>query len=218
MTNTQEITLHWIIDPLCGWSYGALSLLQATAQQWPAQFELHSGGLFMGYSRRRIDADWHLHVRDHDARIAELTGATFGEQYREHLCRDQSVVLDSLPASAAMLALQQHSGADALAFLAAAQHAWYVDGKDISQTSVLDAVAAKLGLAADVWQEARSDAAKQLASQAINRTRQLMAQHGAQGFPSLLVQRGTEYFNVPVNRFYGEPAALVQQLTQWLQA
>ena len=74
MTNASSLTLHWIIDPLCGWSYGALPLLQATAAAWPQQNVLHSGGLFVGYSRRRIDANWHQHVRDHDARIAQLTG------------------------------------------------------------------------------------------------------------------------------------------------
>lgn len=218
MTTATDFTLHWIIDPLCGWSYGALPLLQATADAWPTNNELHSGGLFMGYSRRRIDAEWHLHVRDHDARIAELTGATFGEPYREHLCRDQMVVLDSLPASAAMLTVQQHSFSDALALLSAAQHAWYVAGKNITQTAVLDEIAADLAIDAPTWQQARSAEAQQQASQTIKQTRQWMAQTGAQGFPSLLVQRGDQFTNVPVNRFYGQPAALVNQLQQWLSA
>lgn len=218
MTQATQFTLHWIIDPLCGWSYGALPLLQATAAAWPSQNVLHSGGLFIGYSRRRIDADWHRHVSEHDARIAELTGAVFGENYRQHLCRDQSVVLDSLPASAAMLTLQQQDDSDALAFLAAAQHAWYVDGKDITQPAVLSALAADLAIDTGRWQQASSDAAKKQATQAIEQTRQLMAQHGAQGFPSLLLQRGEQFINVPVNRFYGEPAALVKQLRQWLSA
>jgi protein-disulfide isomerase-like protein with CxxC motif len=68
------------------------------------------------------------------------------------------------------------------------------------------------------WQQASSDAAKKQATQAIEQTRQLMAQHGAQGFPSLLLQRGEQFINVPVSRFYGEPAALVKQLRQWLSA
>ncbi|KFZ38779.1 hypothetical protein HR45_05035 [Shewanella mangrovi] len=218
MSTATEFTLHWIIDPLCGWSYGALPLLQATADAWPAQNQLHAGGLFMGYSRRRIDADWHLHVRDHDARIAQLTGATFGDQYREQLCRDQSVVLDSLPASAVMLELQHFSASDALAFLSAAQHAWYVEGKDITQTAVLEDIAANLAISNDMWQQLSSKAASESAAKAIEQTRQLMAQTGAQGFPSLLVQRGEQFINVPVNRFYGEPAALVNQLKQALSA
>ena len=218
MTTTPEFTLHWIIDPLCGWSYGALPLLHATAAAWPNNNQLHAGGLFVGYSRRRIDDEWHLHVSEHDARIAEITGATFGDNYRTKLCRDVSVVLDSLPASAAMLAVQQHSFRDALALLSAAQHAWYVDGKNITQIAVLNELAAEVGIDAKVRPAARSDAAKENANQAIKQTRQLMAQTGAQGFPSLVVQRGGQFINVPINRFYGAPAALVNQLQQWLSA
>ncbi|MFM2480787.1 DsbA family protein [Celerinatantimonas sp. YJH-8] len=215
MITATHFSLHWIIDPLCGWSYGALPLLQATAEAWPTQNVLHSGGLFMDYSRRRIDAEWHQHVREHDARIAQLTGARLGDNYREHLCHDQSVVLDSLPASAAMLALQQHSFAEALAMLNAVQHAWYVDGKDISQAEVLDELAARLDIDAQTWLRARSDAAQQQARQMIEQTRQLMAQTGAQGFPSLLVQRDEQFIQVPINHFYGDPSALIKQLQPW---
>ncbi|MCH1921212.1 DsbA family protein [Shewanella sp. A3A] len=218
MTHSSSLTLHWIIDPLCGWSYGALPLLQATAAAWPQQNVLHSGGLFVGYSRRRIDANWHKHVQEHDARIAQLTGAEFGVHYREQLCRDQSVVLDSLPVSSAMLSLQQQDFTQALALLTAAQHAWYVDGKDVTQAKVLDELAAKLAIEPPLWQQATSDTAMQQAMAAIEQTRQLMAQYGAQGFPSLLIQRGEQYSNVPVNRFYGSPDALVAQLQQWLSA
>ena len=138
--------------------------------------------------------------------------------YREQLCRDQSVVLDSLSVSSVMLSLQQQSFTSALTFLAAAQHAWYVDGKNVTQAAVLDALAAKLDIEPQRWQQAMSDAAAQQASTAIEQTRQLMAQTGAQGFPSLLIQRGEQFTNVPVNRFYGAPDALVKQLQQWLSA
>jgi putative protein-disulfide isomerase len=107
--------LYWIIDPLCGWSYGALPLLNRVAQDFTQQHIL-PGGLFIGTQRRKLDADWLSHVHEHDARIAALTGMTFGSDYRTQLLTNSEIMLDSLPASRGLLAAQRFAapGSDLL--------------------------------------------------------------------------------------------------------
>lgn len=53
--------LYWIIDPLCGWSYGALPLMNRIAQHFPHQ-PILSGGLFIGANRRTLNPEWVAHV------------------------------------------------------------------------------------------------------------------------------------------------------------
>ncbi len=39
--------LHWIIDPICGWSYGVLPLINAAEEKFPNLQCLHLGGLYI---------------------------------------------------------------------------------------------------------------------------------------------------------------------------
>ena len=109
--------LYWIIDPLCGWSYGALPLMNRIAQHFPHQ-PILSGGLFIGANRRTLNPEWVAHVNEHDARIATLTGMKFGDRYHQMLLEDSTLMLDSLPATRGLLAAQRFAKPAATMFLA----------------------------------------------------------------------------------------------------
>jgi len=83
--------LYWIIDPLCGWSYGALPLLNRVAEDFPAQHIL-PGGLFIGPHRRQLDASWLAHVNEHDARLAQtiVTGCWPTARLSSTPCRQRA--------------------------------------------------------------------------------------------------------------------------------
>ncbi|MBI0550673.1 DsbA family protein, partial [Pectobacterium parmentieri] len=100
------VRLHYIYDPLCGWCYGAAPLALAAQEIDGLELILHGGGMMTGSNSRTITPEWHDYVIPHDRRIAQLTGQTFGEDYYEGLLRDTSVVLDSAPPTAAVLAAE----------------------------------------------------------------------------------------------------------------
>lgn len=196
--------LYWIIDPLCGWSYGALPLLNRVAQDFSQQHIL-PGGLFVGAQRRALDANWLSHVHEHDARIAELTGMTFGSDYRTQLLANSKIVLDSLPATRGLLAAQRFAacGTD-LQFLNEIQRAWYQKGQDITRVDVVNAVVSQsVQQGVVVGQIPENEALD-----AIQHARMLMAQTGAQGFPAaVIINNDGQHRLLPVTRYYGQPEA-----------
>lgn len=103
MTGT---TLHYVLNPLCGWCYGAAPLVQAAKSIPGLTVALHAGGMMTGNNRRQITDEWRNYVIPHDKRIAELTGQTFGEAYFNGLLRDTTAVMDSEPPITAILAAE----------------------------------------------------------------------------------------------------------------
>lgn len=207
--------LYWIIDPLCGWSYGALPLINRIASYFPQQ-HIFPGGLFIGANRRQLNADWLTHVKQHDARIATLTGMTFGADYQQKLLADNSLILDSLPATRGLLAAQRFSGPDAgLNFLNAIQRAWYHDGQNITLPAMVERIleqSTEPGIKLGQIQE-------QEALESIQHARMLMAVVGGQGFPTAaIIDSEGRSTLLPVGNYYGQPdafSALVEpQLTR----
>lgn len=196
--------LYWIIDPLCGWSYGALPLLNRIAEDFPAQHIL-PGGLFTGTHRRRLDDSWLAHVNEHDARIATLTGMAFGADYRQMLLTDSQLVLDSLPTTRGLLAAQRFAlpGTD-LTFLNAVQRAWYQDGKNITDPEVVDQILNQTaGPDIKLGQIQEKEALE-----SIQHARLLMAMVNGQGFPTAaIIDTDGSRTLLPVGRYYGEPEA-----------
>lgn len=199
-----EAGLYWIIDPLCGWSYGALPLLNRIAEDFSAQHIL-PGGLFIGSHRRQLDASWLAHVNEHDARIAALTGMTFGADYRHRLLADSQLVLDSLPTTRGLLAAQRFAlpGAD-LHFLNAIQRAWYQDGKNITHPEVVNQI-----LDQTAGPDIRLGQIQENETlESIQHARMLMAMVKGQGFPTAaIIDTDGNSTLLPVGRYYGEPDA-----------
>lgn len=138
-------TLHYIFDPLCGWCYAAAPLLQAASTLPGLAIALHGGGMLAGSNRRPVTPQWRAHVLPHDQRIAALSGQPFGDAYFDGLLRDSGAVLDSAPPTTAILAAEALAGRG-LQMLARQQRAHYVEGRRIADASVLQALAADIGL------------------------------------------------------------------------
>lgn len=82
MSNT---ILHYIYDPLCGWCYGATSLVHAAREVMPVR--AHGGGMMTGSRRQQVSPQLRDYVIAHDRKIAQLTGQSFGDAYFEGLLR-----------------------------------------------------------------------------------------------------------------------------------
>ena len=181
------VTLHYLFDPLCGWCYGAAPLLAAAHSLPEVQIELHAGGMLTGSNRRAINPQWRSYVLPHDRRIAELSGQPFGDGYFNGLLNDQGAVLDSEPPISAILAAQAIAG-QGLVMLQRVQHAHYVEGRRIADLQVLVELAGELGFPLPQFSNAYQAVRGRQTQAHIAASRALLAQVGAQGFPTLLLE------------------------------
>lgn len=182
--------LRGIYDPLCGWCYAAAPLLEAARGLRGLALQLHGGGMLAGDNRRLITPQWRDHVMPHDRRIAQLTGQPFSDAYFEGLLRENGGILDSAPPITAVLAAEQTAGRG-LDLLLRLQRAHYVEGRRISDDTVLRELAVDIGLPATDFAQA-SEALAGPATQAhIVTSRQLLAHVGGHGFPTFILAHGT---------------------------
>lgn len=202
--------LHYIYDPLCGWCYGAKSLVQAAQAVLPVLG--HGGGMMTGANRQTVSAQLRNYVIPHDRRIAEYTGQPFGEAYFEGLLRDHTAVFDSAPPIAAVLAAEQIAGRG-LELLGRLQSAHYVEGQRIADEAVLQAFAAQMGLDAQAFQQACMTADTE---GHIKDSRALLSKVGGQGFPTFVLERNGQFTLIDIGPWFGKPQAFAQWLSQSL--
>lgn len=208
MTTT---TLHYIHDPLCGWCYGAAPLVKAARAVLDVR--PHGGGMMTGAHRQAVTPQLRAYIKQHDERIAQLTGQPFGLGYIDGLLCDSGVVLDSEPPTAAMLAAEEIAGRG-LDMLAQLQIAHYVEGRRIAERATLIAVAATLDLDPAAFAEALDRQLGEAVQGHIRATRAFMAQVGAQGFPSFVLESKGILLGIDIAGYLGRP----QDFQDWLRS
>ncbi|GAA3808237.1 DsbA family protein [Streptomyces coacervatus] len=177
--------LVYVFDAYCGWSHGFSGTLNEVVSLHPElPVEVVSGGLFTG--SRRVPIREFGYVQDANAKIAELTGAEFGEAY-ERLIADGSFVMDSEAAARGVAALRQAAPTRAAELAVALQQAFYVDGLSLSDSVTYRKVAEEAGLDADAVVAAFEGSEARVAAGAdFHRSASL----GVTGFPTLLAVDG----------------------------
>lgn len=102
--------LHWIIDPICGWSYGVLPLINAAEEKFPNLQCLHLGGLYSENHQPQMTAVMRAQIIHYDEQIRQLTGVDFGDDYKNGLLKDTTLIMNSIPATHALLSIHQGLG------------------------------------------------------------------------------------------------------------
>lgn len=205
-------TLHYIHDPLCGWCYAVTPLVEAVRDAG-VPIALHGGGLWEPATR--LGPDKSRHIRDSDARIAALTGMTFGPAYLDGLLADRDTLFWSRPTIAAILAAGTIRPDSELAMLHAIQHAHYVEGRRVVEPAVLADVADAIHLDRRAFADALNAAPGDLH---VARTREWMQRHGLRGFPGFVLERGATFARVQHEPFYGQPQNFLRAVTALLAA
>ena len=103
----QTISLEYIYDPLCGWCYGAAPLIEIAVAHPGISLNLNGGGIMAGENAKPVTPELRAYIQPHDARIAELSGQLFGQDYNDGLLKDETAVFDSAPPIAAIMAAEQ---------------------------------------------------------------------------------------------------------------
>lgn len=194
------VTIHYFYDPMCGWCYGATPLIEYIANSDKFKLQLHPGGML---AARKIEASFRQHILDSDKRIAELTGAQFGQAYIDRVASNEALILDSYLTTRAVL-VAESLGVNPFNMLKAIQKAHYMDGKSVNERATLDALALELKLDQNLWQEKMQDLAG-VENDVISNTQQIMAQLGVQGYPTLILEDQGELKRLPHTEFYGRP-------------
>jgi len=103
----KNVTLHIIVDPLCGWTYGSVPLITAAENIDGLIVKVHSGGMLTGDNVKPVTPAWREFALKNDSVIAKKTGQVFGSNYTDGLLKTNDIILNSAPAITAILAAQK---------------------------------------------------------------------------------------------------------------
>ena len=211
--------LHWILDPICGWSYGALPLINAVEAAFPDLQRLHFGGLYSEDHQPQMTATMRTQIIHYDEQIHQLTGVVFGDDYKNGLLKDHQLFMNSIPATHALLAVEQCLGHHAsVSFLNMIQQGYYQQGLNITQYDVIAQLASKLGVSDEQWSKYLGAIDQQQIDESIDHARRLLSQVQGHGFPTLVFENQNGEINkIAVQHFYNKSQDFVSFVAQQLK-
>ncbi len=157
MNTKGEARVVIVFDALCGWSYAAWPALESIwlAHRDRVAFDVVSGGLFVGDRIQPIGAI--AYIPTANKHITELSGAVFGDGY-EALRSEGSYLLDSTGPAWRFAVLRSLAADRAVPMAHDLQRRHYIDGADLDDIEVYEAVAARAGIAIDAVRVAMTNA------------------------------------------------------------
>jgi len=181
----NEAGLIYVFDGYCAWSYGfAQTMVDVAAAHPDLRVEVLCGGLYVGSARVPIRQLGD--VPGSNRRIAELTGAWFGDGY-ERLTADGTFVMNSTAAARGFAALRRAAPERSVELAAALQEAFFVDGRSLAEPETHRRIAQEYGLDAQAVVAGFDHPWSLRAAEAdFARVRRL----GVVAFPTLLVGTG----------------------------
>lgn len=206
----MQTRLLYVMDPMCSWCWGFAPVFQSLAAQAQAQgVELHliAGGLRTG-NGAALDITMRNYILEHWRAVADATGQTFTF---ENALPD-GFVYDTEPACRAVVAARSLDPQSAWPLAKLIQQAFYVQGRDVTQASVLVELAQEAGLSRMAFAET-FDSAEQHAATADDFT--WVQDLGIAGFPTLLAERDGQL--ALVTNGYQPLESLSPLLARWLE-
>jgi putative protein-disulfide isomerase len=177
--------IAYLFDPLCGWCYGASPVIRELAAHPDIALELAPTGLFSGRGARPMDAQFANYAWSNDQRIAQLSGQTFSETYRNTVLGKRGSSLDTSEAALALTAVALTEPSRELAALGLLQEARCVWGKDVTDKAVVEDILTSAGVAAAADRlEAPDEVLLAENRRRVDAARALMADFGVDGVPA----------------------------------
>jgi putative protein-disulfide isomerase len=203
----------YLYDPLCGWCYGAIPAVVKLELVPSVVLHPLATGLFAG-DERQMTPDFAAYAWQNDQRIAEMTGQTFSETYREKVLGNPEGRFDSTAATRAVTAVHLTEPARELEALHRIQSLRYVEGGDNTDPAELLRVLRDLGMdEAVALLEADGPEIDDAVERRKAMAQQLMDGLGIRGVPALVrLQEGNKVSAMPNSVLFEDPAALVERL------
>lgn len=203
-------TLHFILDPQCGWCYAAAPLIDALIERSDIDINMHGGGLFSGTNKRILSADFHQQIMAMDQRITTLTGQIFSQTYYANILADKHRIVDSDIPTTALLAARS-IGINPITMLHKIQIAQFVKGRSQSDIGNLTAIAAELGASTSAFLKAFTDFSGKKTAQHIAQSRHMLELVAGNGFPTLAFEHADGAFTkLDHSAYYGQPQQWVK--------
>lgn len=200
------ITLHYLFDPLSGACHGASPLIGAAREVTGIDVVLHSGGQFAGDRRFMVTPPWREAVLVQDGRMARLSRQPFGPAYFDDLLGTEGLWLDSAPPTTAILAAGELAGRS-LPFMLRLQQAFFAEGRNVCEISVLRELAQELLFDLPAFDGAFARLAGEATLLHFTQTWEWLERAGGKAYPAVVLER-PDGMPVPINlnAWYGRPA------------
>ncbi|MCR4376751.1 MAG: DsbA family protein [Rhodospirillales bacterium] len=197
-------------DPMCSWCWGFAPELRQIhdAIQDRAQFHLVMGGLRPGTSDA-WDGAMRRDIRHHWQDVQDKSGQPFDFARFD----DETFVYDTEPACRALVSVRMLAPDMALSFYESLQRAFYAEGLNIVDPTLLADLAQAQGLTREAFTRhfTEAEARTQVAFD-FNRTRAF----GVSGFPTVLCADNGQYAFLTLG--YRPFTTLAELLQEWLNA
>lgn len=181
------LSVLYLLDPLCGWCYGASPKI-ARLERAGVEVNLLPTGLFSGEGAKQMSPGLARYAWQNDQRIHSLTGQVFSEAYRTHVLEAEGTPFDSQPLTLGLLAVRQTTPDRELAALRCLQEARYVHGKPTTTLAAVEAILTESGFghAVDLLRD-HLPALLAKAQEVIGYGQQMMSYLGARGVPTFAI-------------------------------
>ncbi|MEZ5175871.1 MAG: DsbA family protein [Acidimicrobiia bacterium] len=196
----------YVGDPMCSWCHGFAPVVKKVATEFGLPLAVKVGGLRAFESAEPLGERLKGFLSAEWARIGEVTGQPFSTAALDR----EGWVYDTGPADQAVVAARNLEATSALDFFAALQHAFYAEGRDITQREVLIDVAAGFG-----FDRAAFGAAFDNAHEDTLRDFAETRSWGVTGYPTLLIRTGDELVRATAG--YTSFEDLQPQLAAWFE-
>lgn len=184
---TPMPTIVYVTDPLCLWCYAFSNTVEAFAQSLPAhvQFSTINGGLFPAERAQPCTQSFQDYLKNAAKEVTRRSGVEFSAAFWT-LLNTPGYRYDTEPAAKASVVIKRYCDeARMRRFIHAVQHAFFVEGRDVTQMVVLaDIAEAVVGASPQTFLEMYQDDNAQFLTQAEYDTARQM---GARGFPALFL-------------------------------
>jgi len=205
----MAIRLLYVMDPMCSWCWGFAPVVEALAEQAAAAgvpLQIVVGGL----RRDQVAIDAAARVRY--LGYWQAVNASTGQLFDFERGLPEGLVYDTEPACRALVTARLLDAASAWTLLKLVQQAFYTEGADVTQASVLVQLAEHAGIPRIEFAEAFDSQAMQEATAADFTWVQDL---GIAGFPTLLAERDGQL--ALLTNGYQPLEVLAPLLGRWLE-
>lgn len=203
----SDIKFVIVYDTYCGWCYGAHPVFDALVNSG-ADVETYHRHLFQGANAHRMADGFGAQAETYDARIGEMSGQPFSEDYVNNILRSDSEVLESkLTAQAAHLIRERGAKAE-LDLAARLQKQRYVEGVSAANRDMVVAALIAEGVSPEAAERIGS---KGLAAETESSTQKAIAWMeavGGQGVPTVVMINGDTTTAIDASRYMGNSQAI----------
>ena len=206
----EEPHLIYFSDPMCSWCYGFSPVMDQVRQAYGRALPIRvvMGGLRPG-NEVPMTPDRARELVGHWTHVTEATGLPFDPAVLD----SPGFCYDTDPAARAVVVARREGQEIAARYLAAAQRAFYAEGRDVTQPEVLGDLAAQFGLDRDRF---LADWASEDAKRETWGDYALSQRAGVTGFPTLVGGPNAEGVYGVVTRGYAPGEQVLAVLRDWI--